>query len=130
MGEVHRLRERFARLLIAILWVNVALLLVGTPLEGTVQTPKIVAVGAALAVIGTLAWRIDSIGWATRQVSSVALMGQVMLLVYAFAGHPYQADLHMYFFAMLAVLAGWLDWRIFLPATLAITAHHLLFSLV
>lgn len=130
MGEVNRLRERFAKVLIAVLWVNAGLLLAGTPAEASVQMPKLSVVGAAFAILGTLAWRVDRIGWVTRQVSSIALMGQVMLLVYAYAGHPYQADLHMYFFAMLAVLVGWLDWRIFLPATLAITAHHLLFSLV
>ena len=127
MGEVERLRTRFARLLVAILWVNVGLLLVGTPSGGPAPS-NLTAMGAALAILITLAWRIDRIGWVTRQVASVALVGQVMLLVYAFAGHPYQADLHMYFFAMLAVLAGWLDWRIFLPATLAITAHHLVLS--
>ncbi|MFC5421636.1 methyl-accepting chemotaxis protein [Bosea eneae] len=129
MGEVERLRARFARLLIALLWANVALLLIGTPSGGPAQA-NLTAMGAALAIMGTLAWRIDRIGWVTRQVTSVVLVGQVMLLVYAFAGHPYQADLHMYFFAMLAVLAGWLDWRIFLPATLAITVHHLALSFV
>lgn len=129
MGEVERLRTRFARFLIAILWANAGLLLVAAPSDGPARS-NLIAMGMALAILSTLAWRIDRIGWVTRQVSSVALVGQVMLLVYAFAGHPYQADLHMYFFAMLAVLAGWLDWRIFLPATLAITAHHLVLSAV
>lgn len=130
MGEVERLRIRFARVLIAILWANAALLLVAIPSEGVAHAPPISSAGAALAILGTLLWRIDRIGWVTRQVTSIALIGQVMLLVYAYAGHPYQADLHMYFFAMLAVLAGWLDWRIFLPATLAITVHHLTLSFV
>jgi methyl-accepting chemotaxis protein len=130
MDEVHRLRERFAKVLIGILWANAGLLLVAMPADSSAHAPKLVAVNVALAIVATLAWRIDRIGWVTRQISSIALVGQVMLLVYSYAGHPYQADLHMYFFAMLAVLVGWLDWRIFLPATLAITAHHLLFSLV
>lgn len=127
MGEVERLRVRFARFLIAILWLNVGLLLFAIPSGGPARS-SITEMGVALAILGTLAWRIDRIGWVTRQVTSVALVGQVMLLVYGFGGHPYQADLHMYFFAMLAVLVGWLDWRIFLPATLAITVHHLALS--
>ena len=85
---------------------------------------------AELAALGTMIWRIDRTGWVTREISSIVTMGQVMLLVYAYAGHPYQSDMHMYFFAMLAVLAGWLDWRIFIPATLAIILHHLAFSLL
>ena len=89
MGEVERLRARFARFLIAILWANVGLLLIATP-GGPAQS-ILEAMGAALASVGTLAWRIDRIGWVTRQVSSVALVSQVMLLVYAFAGHPYQS---------------------------------------
>lgn len=130
MGEVERLRIRFARLLIAILWANAALLLIGTPSDEAPHATTISAAGTALAILGTLFWRLDRIGWVTRQTTSIVLVGQVMLLVYAFAGHPYQADLHMYFFAMLAVLVGWLDWRIFLPATLAISIHHLTLSLV
>ena len=88
MGEVERLRTRFARFLIAILWANVGLLLVATPAGGPAQS-NLIVMGAALAILSTLAWRIDRIGWVTRQVTSVALIGQVMLLVYAFAGHPY-----------------------------------------
>jgi methyl-accepting chemotaxis protein len=36
-------------------------------------------------------------------------------MLYASAGHPWQVDLHMYFFACLAVLAGWCDWRVTRP---------------
>ena len=47
MGEVERLRARFARLLIALLWANVALLLIGTPSGGPAQA-NLTAMGAAL----------------------------------------------------------------------------------
>jgi len=125
MSDVEQLRARFARGLIAILWANAAVILLGAPAAAPGQ---IAALSAILAAMATLAWWIGATVWMTRQLSSLALMGQVMLLVFAFRDHPYQADLHMRFFAMLAVLTGWLDWRIFPPATLAITAHHLLLS--
>ncbi|MBN9450964.1 MAG: hypothetical protein J0I42_03335 [Bosea sp.] len=130
MNATARFRERFSRLLIAILWINAAVLALGTPTSSPLHSPAIALAGIGLAALGTMVWRIDRIGWLTRQFSSIVTMGQVMLLVYAYAGHPYQSDMHMYFFAMLAVLAGWLDWRIFLPAALAIVIHHLAFGLL
>lgn len=130
MNDVQLFRERFSRFLIAILWVNAAVLALGTPSASPLNRPELVLTGVALAVLATMIWRIDRTGWITRQVTSIVTMGQVMLLVYAFAGHSYQSDMHMYFFAMLAVLAGWLDWRIFIPATLAIVVHHLALSLL
>lgn len=130
MKDVARFRERFSHMLIAILWANATVLAFGTPSGSPLNSPALVLAGAALAVLATLVWQIDRTGWVTRQISSVVTMGQVMLLVYAYAGHPYQSDMHMYFFAMLAVLAGWLDWRIFIPATLAIVLHHLALNLL
>ena len=125
MSSVERFRRRFAPLLMAVLWANFALLgLIAARGDGMIPIA-----GAVFAAMATLAWMIDRTGWVTRQTSSVAVLGQVMLLVYAFRQHPYQADMHMYFFAMLAVLAGWLDWRIFVPATAVIGLHHLLLSL-
>ncbi len=130
MNDVARFRDRFSYVLIAILWANAVVLAIGTPSTSPLHGPAIPLAGAVLAALATLTWRVDRAGWLMRQVSSILTMGQVMLLVYAYAGHPYQADMHMYFFAMLAVLAGWLDWRIFLPASLAIVLHHLAFSLL
>lgn len=130
MNAVVRFRERFSYILIAILWANAVVLAVGTPAGSPLHSPAIALTGIVLAISGTAIWCISRTGWVTRQISSIMTMGQVMLLVYAFAGHPYQSDMHMYFFAMLAVLAGWLDWRIFIPTALAIVLHHLAFSLL
>lgn len=130
MNDVARFRAHFARLLLLLLWINATLLALAPLTEPLISRRSLVLAGAALAALGTLAWRVYGTGWPTRQITSIATLCQVMLLVYAFAGHPYQSDMHMYFFAMLAVLAGWLDWRVFVPATIAIAAHHLLLSLL
>ncbi|WP_439496766.1 methyl-accepting chemotaxis protein [Bosea sp. (in: a-proteobacteria)] len=130
MTDVEKLRARFAYVLIAVLWANTALLALAGQITGVDNPGMLVGASVALALLATLAWWADGTKWLSRQVSSVATMGQVMLLVYAFAQHPYQADIHMYFFAMLAVLSGWLDWRIFVTATLAIAAHHGILSIV
>ncbi|MGO4735026.1 methyl-accepting chemotaxis protein [Bosea sp. 2KB_26] len=130
MKNVEQLRAQFAYVLIGVLWANVVLLALTSGLTDHDNFELLLAADVGLASLGTLAWWLDGTNWLARQVTSVATMGQVMLLVYAFSGHPYQADIHMYFFAMLAVLSGWLDWRVFVPTTLAVAAHHGLLSAI
>ena len=129
MSDVERFRQGFARLLLLVLWINVGLLALAPLADPLLDRTNLIVAGAGLAALSLLVWRICGTDWPTRQVTSIATMGQVMLLVYGFAGHPYQSDMHMYFFAMLAVLAGWLDWRIFIPTTVAIVCHHFILSL-
>jgi methyl-accepting chemotaxis protein len=55
---------------------------------------------------------------------SVALVGQTSLLVFSFAGHPWQVEMHFYYFAVLAMLSGFCDWRILVAAAGLIAVHH------
>src|SRR3954454_14797302 len=56
---------------------------------------------------------------------AVALVGQTSLLVFAFTGHPWQVEMHFYYFAVLAMLSGFCDWRILIVAAGLIAVHHL-----
>ncbi len=56
---------------------------------------------------------------------AVGLMGQVCLIVAALKGHPYQIDMHMYFFALLGMLAATLSISAILCATVTVAVHHL-----
>jgi methyl-accepting chemotaxis protein len=56
---------------------------------------------------------------------AVALVGQTSLLVYAFTGHPWQVEMHFYYFAVLAMLSGFCDWRVLIFAAGLISLHHL-----
>ncbi|HUG61910.1 MAG TPA: methyl-accepting chemotaxis protein, partial [Methylomirabilota bacterium] len=60
--------------------------------------------------------------------TSMAAAGLVALMVYALSGHAYQIDMHMYFFAMLAVTAGWCDWRALIAFAGVTAVHHLGFN--
>lgn len=124
MNYVEQFRRRFARVVMLLLWMNAAVIAAASHWVGNPAAGTLTAAGFALSCLGSAAWAVFGTGWVTRQVSSVAGLGQVMLLVYAYAAHPYQPDVHMYFFAVLAVLSGWLDWRIFVTGTVAIAAHH------
>lgn len=130
MNDVEELRLRFARVVIVVLWANAALLLVTSMMQRPENPLAILICNLGLASFSTAAWWAKGTGWMARQITSICTMGQVMLLLYIYAGHPYQVDIHMYFFAMLAILAGWLDWRIFMSALVAIAAHHTILSVV
>ncbi|SFS37846.1 methyl-accepting chemotaxis protein [Brevundimonas viscosa] len=82
----------------------------------------------AMAGIALLGWRLSREGEATRLLSAVLLMAQVSLLVAAASGHPWQIDLHMTYFAMLAVLAVYCDWKAIVAATATVAVHHLALS--
>jgi methyl-accepting chemotaxis protein len=56
---------------------------------------------------------------------AVTLVGQTSLLVLAFSGHPWQVEMHFYYFAILAMLSGFCDWRVLGFAAGLVAVHHL-----
>ncbi len=52
------------------------------------------------------------------------------LMLFVFAGHPWQLDIHMMFFATLAVTAMLCDWRAVLAGAATTAVHHLAFNFV
>src|SRR6202023_3856623 len=80
---------------------------------------------AALAVIPIV------LTYAGRSITTIAfgiaitLVGQTSLLVLAFSGHPWQVEMHFYYFAVLAMLSGFCDWRVMALAGGLVSLHHL-----
>src|SRR6202041_814922 len=80
---------------------------------------------AALAVIPIV------LTYAARSITTIAfgiaitLIGQTSLLVLAFSGHPWQVEMHFYYFAVLAMLSGFCDWRVLALAAGLVSLHHL-----
>ena len=56
---------------------------------------------------------------------AVALVGQTSLLVVLFTGHPWQVEMHFYYFAVLAMLSGLCDAAVLITAATLIAVHHL-----
>ena len=119
-----RLRESASRGLIAFLWANVALVIAIAALRGLpMLMPGLLAL--VLAGAATLSWRMAGNGPSTRLVVAVAAMGMVALAVFEMAGHPWQIDMHMYFFATLAGLVVYCDAGAILAGAVAVAVHHL-----
>ena len=86
-------------------------------------------IGALLfAAMGATALRMES-----RQADigvCLAMVGQTILMTASLAGHGWQIDSHMVFFAVLACTIILNDASATLAAAVAIVAHHLLLSAV
>ena len=123
--ELDDLRSRFGRFLVILFWLHVPLLALVAYLTGHSPIGAAFA-GVVLAGAYHLSWARVGIAPATRYISGVALMGQPALLLYFMSGQAWQMDMHMYFFAMLALTVAWCDRRAVIFAALAVAAHHLI----
>ncbi|MGE5538969.1 MAG: methyl-accepting chemotaxis protein [Gemmatimonas sp.] len=88
-----------------------------------------VVVVAAPALPAMLSWRKQAPSATDRVLVGIALMAAVSTLVWLSQG-AWQIDVHMYYFAVLALIVGYCDWRAILAATLTVAAHHLTLNFV
>ena len=84
--------------------------------------------------IPTLLAARDVTGPQTRLVTSMALAGLVAMLVAVFEqsgpDHTLQVDIHMYFFACLAIVGALVDWKALVAFAGVVALHHLGLSLL
>jgi methyl-accepting chemotaxis protein len=123
------LRETASKILLAILWLHVPIaVVVGLTLGTGWLMPA--AFMAAMALASTASWYLAGNEASTRMIVGVALMAGVSMLVYQFEGHAWQVDMHMYFFAALACLVAYCDYRPIVAGTVAVALHHLTLNFV
>lgn len=67
---------------------------------------------------------------ATRAATGVALISGPAVMLYVFEAHPWQLDMHMAFFAALALSALLCDWRAILAGAAVTAVHHLGFNML
>jgi methyl-accepting chemotaxis protein len=126
--DLATLRATTSKLLLAVLWIHVPLALIIGLARGEWLMPT--ALMAVLALAATFSWRSAGDALSTQLTVAVALMGGVSVLVYQMSGHPWQLDMHMYFFAALACLVAYCDYRPVLAGTVAVALHHLALNFV
>jgi methyl-accepting chemotaxis protein len=127
MSNLEALRHKLSQIIILLIWLNVGLVFLIAMFTGNMNAA---ALGGAVAIGGaaTWTWAGSSTGVVTRIVTSITLAGLAALVVGLLAGSPYQADVHMYFFALLAVCAGWCDWRALVANATFVALHHLILN--
>jgi methyl-accepting chemotaxis protein len=112
------------KLIVILAWVMIPVVLGARlaahgPIVGLVIAAVLAALGASVAR------RVAGETSGGRALVGVALMAQVSLLVAAMGGHPWQSDMHMAYFAALAVLAVYCDWIVIATAAATVAVHHL-----
>jgi len=129
MTDLQQIRATVERFLVVFLWLHLPLIAITGALTGIGWLlPTIGAL--VLAGAATLATRMAPLSESARYTQSVALMGMVALLVYEFDGNPWQIDIHMYFFAALAILTAYCCWRTLIFGAAVVAVHHLLLNFV
>jgi methyl-accepting chemotaxis protein len=127
--DLDALRENASKALIALLWLHVPIAIaIGLARGGDWMLPAVFMV--TMAAAATLSWRASGHGLSTSLVVAVALMGGVSVFTFQLSGHPWQIDMHMYFFAALACVVAYCDYRPLLAGTVAVALHHLALNFV
>ncbi|ACT57840.1 methyl-accepting chemotaxis protein [Hirschia baltica] len=132
--NINDLRAHFSKFAVALLWILVALVAIsGFTQQGAASLP---ALGLAILLAGTgTASNIKQPGGSSASTTiSIALAGLIAVLVYNFSwngeGVAFQIDMHMAFFAGLAVVVGFLNWRALVAFSGVVAFHHLTLSFI
>ncbi|HEX8165314.1 MAG TPA: methyl-accepting chemotaxis protein [Beijerinckiaceae bacterium] len=124
MADLDSFRSAIARVLVALTCAHVPILAGVAWLVG--RDPWLVVLGAAAcAVVPALLILLRRPIATVAMALAVALVGQTSLLVFALSGHPWQVEMHFYYFAVLAMLSGFCDWRVLVVAAGLTAGHHL-----
>jgi methyl-accepting chemotaxis protein len=125
--DLEALRETTSKALIALLWLHLPIAMAIGMVRGSEWLLPAVFM-AVFAAAATVSWRMAGNGLSTRLTFAVALMGGVSVLAFELSGHPWQIDVHMYFFAALALLVAYCDYRPIVIGTVAVALHHLILN--
>jgi methyl-accepting chemotaxis protein len=127
--DLAALRETTSKVLVTLAWLHLPLAVAIGLLRGeAVLAPALLV--AVLAAVATASWRLSGSGASTRMIVAVALMGDVAVFTSQLSGHAWQTDMHMYFFATLACLVAYCDFRAILAGTVAVALHHLALNFI
>jgi methyl-accepting chemotaxis protein len=124
VNNLQKFQWTVARALIVLSFVHVPILAGVSVLLGS-STGAILLSALILAALPPLFVWLDRSLVVVSLAITVALVGQTSLLVYAFEGHPWQVEMHFYYFVVLAMLSGFCGWRALLLAAALIAIHHL-----
>jgi len=121
---LETLRSRVARGLGWLMWLHVPLVAVLAWVLGDGVVVPVAATFVLTALVELLAVRRPHAA-TSHLIFAVVYGAQVAILVALMQGHPWQADMHMYFFAALAILGALCSWPAILAYVAFVAVHHL-----
>lgn len=127
MSSLNQLRQKYMRAIMAFLFIQPVLLAAVGLYRDTGWMPEAGAL-AGLALLVFIFHKMLGDGEAVRYLVSVVAVLAPATMVYMLEGNSWQLDAHMYFFAVLAMIVGFCDWRAIVIATATIAVHHILLN--
>ena len=122
--DMEPTRRILDRVLVAALWLQL-------PIVGFVawqmltSMASLAGAAAIIAAVATALWASSINRRVVRLAIGLSVVGMVSLLLAASRGSTWQVDVHMCYFAVLAVLAAYCDWVVILVVAGGIAVHHL-----
>ncbi|MEQ8586852.1 MAG: methyl-accepting chemotaxis protein [Thalassobaculaceae bacterium] len=127
MSDIHSIRRRAVQALSFFIAAHVPVVAATAFLLGRdMLWPTAATAVAAGAVVA--AARLQPDAPATRYLIAAVMMGFVSVLVALFWGNAWQIDMHMYYFAALAILTPMVCTISIVVATAVVAVHHLTLS--
>ena len=123
MNDLNELRRKGALVLIYVSWLCVAVIGLCTFLADTGFMP--VAVAGLITAVPTFQVVRGVYDTQTRMAIGLALPLYPAILLWQWAGGQWMLDIHMIFFAAIAMLTIMADWRPILVAAGVTAVHHL-----
>lgn len=128
MDELATFRRIGMRVLAIACACSIAIIAAGTMFTESGITPLVLAVlVGALPIMLAMQGRSDPV---SRLITGGAVAAYPMVFLYQWSGHAIMLDIHMTFFAALAILAVMADWRPVVLGAGLTAVHHLLANLV
>ena len=125
--SLDKLRYSAARLIILVGWASILIVTCVGWIMNNEATWYVAGVCSALSILPTFLVLKRRIDFVTRIILGATLPIYPAALLFIMGGHPWQIDVHMAFFALLAMLVGLCDWKAILAGTTIVALHHLEF---
>lgn len=126
---ISKLQDLAGRVTAISVWLMVPLICVAALVTGNGST-ALTAAAAITALAAAVIWFSNKSADSSPIALAVALMVQVSLSVAAFRGHAWQIDMHMAYFAALAMLIAFCNGWVILTAAGVVAVHHLVLSML
>ena len=123
--SLETMRQRSMAGMIGLVWLHPLIFALLTDLGSGVALTALGMIVAS-AVLATISWRQAATGFATGFLVALSLVIGVSGFV-AVAGQ-WQLDVHMYYFAVIAMLTALCDWRVIAVAAGTTAVHHIAFN--
>lgn len=129
-AQLAQFRKSAKKYLIRANWAMVLITLISTLIANADLWLEATGLSIVLALTTLYTTRTSFDDLSAKFVLSTSLTLQTTLVLAVFSGHPWQLDIHMMFFAVLAAIAMMVDWRPVMLSTGIVAVHHLTLSFI